>query len=76
MTCKQLGGVCNKEFHAKTFEEMAKMSKMHGMEMYQKGDEDHIKAMKRMMELMSDTSAMKKWMKNKQKEFNDVPADK
>lgn len=45
MTCKQLGGACEKEFHANTFEEIAEMSKRHGMEMFQKGDEAHRKAM-------------------------------
>ena len=37
MTCKQLGGACNKTFHANSFEEIADMSKKHGMEMFQKG---------------------------------------
>ncbi len=27
MTCKQLGGACDKEFQANTFEEMAELSK-------------------------------------------------
>ena len=49
MTCKQLGGACNEEFHANTFEEMAEMSKKHGMEMFQAGDEAHIKAMNEMI---------------------------
>jgi hypothetical protein len=40
MTCKQLGGACDKEFHANSFEEIAGMSKKHGMEMFQKGDEN------------------------------------
>lgn len=44
MTCKQLGGACDKEFHAKTFDEIAEMSKKHGMEMYKKGDAKHLKA--------------------------------
>lgn len=29
MTCKQLGGACNKEFHANTFDEIAEASKSH-----------------------------------------------
>jgi len=73
MTCKQLGGACDKEFHAETFEEMAEMSKNHGMEMYQSGDEEHINAMKEMMELMKDPEAMKDWMENKRKEFDVLP---
>ncbi len=73
MTCKQLGGACDKEFHTKTFEEMAEMSKKHGTEMYEKGDEEHIKAMKEMMELMNDSEAMKEWFENKRKEFDSLP---
>ena len=76
MICKQLGGACNKEFHAETFEEMAEMSKKHGMEMYEKGDAEHIKAMKEMKELMNDPEAMKEWMESKQKEFDALPEDK
>jgi len=76
MTCKQLGGVCDKEFHAKTFEEMAEMSKKHGMEMYEKGDEEHIKVMKDMKELMNDPEATKEWMERKKKEFDALPEDK
>ena len=76
MTCKQLGGVCDKEFHAKTFEEMAEMSKKHGMEMYEKGDEEHIKAMNDMMNLMNNPKAMKEWMERKKKEFDALPEDK
>jgi len=70
MTCKQLGGACDKEFHANTFEEMAEMSKAHGMEMFQKNDEEHIKAMKEMMELMKEPEKMKEWFENKKKEFD------
>jgi len=36
MTCNQLGGACEKEFRSEIFEEMAEMSKQHGMEMFQK----------------------------------------
>ena len=73
MTCKQLGGACDKELHAKTFEEMAEMSKKHGMEMYEKCDEEHIKVMKEMKKLMNDPEAMKEWIESKQKEFDALP---
>ena len=36
MTCKKLGGACDELFAANTFEEMAELSKMHGMAMFQK----------------------------------------
>ena len=50
MTCKQLGGACNEEFHANTFEEMKQISQKHAHEMYKKNDEKHMKVMKKMME--------------------------
>ena len=75
MTCKQLGGVCDKEFHAETFEEMAEVSKNHGMEMYQKGDEAHIKMMGEIKELMKNPDAMKEWFEGKKKEFDALPED-
>jgi len=73
MTCKQLGGACNKEFHANTFEEISEMSKKHGVEMYQKGDKPHLKAMKEMQELMKSPDAMKEWFENKRKQFDALP---
>ena len=76
MTCKQLGGACDTEFHAETFEEMAEMSQKHGMEMYKRGDAEHIEAMKEMKELMNDPEAMNEWMESKQKEFDALPEDK
>ncbi|WP_281387345.1 hypothetical protein [Arenibacter arenosicollis] len=38
MTCKQLGGACDIQFHANTFKEMAELSKKHGMQMFKAGD--------------------------------------
>ncbi len=73
MTCKQLGGACNKKFQASTFEEIAEMSKQHGMEMYQKGDEAHLKAMNEMQQLMQNPKAMQEWMNAKRKEFEELP---
>jgi hypothetical protein len=60
MTCKQLGGACDNEFHANSFDEIAGMSKQDGMEMFQKKDAAHLEAMKEMQELMKKPEAMKK----------------
>ncbi|HAW52599.1 MAG TPA: DUF1059 domain-containing protein [Flavobacteriales bacterium] len=73
MTCKQLGGACNLEFHANTFEEMAEQSKKHGMEMFQKGDQAHLDAMKNMQVLMNNPDAMNNWFDQKRREFNALP---
>jgi hypothetical protein len=76
MACKQLGGACDKEFRANTFEEIAELSKKHGMEMFQAGDKSHIKAMEDMSKLMSSPQSMKEWMEDKRKEFDALPDSK
>lgn len=75
MTCKQLGGACDQEFHANTFEEIAEISKKHGMAMFQKNDQPHLKAMNAMQELMKSPDAMNEWFESKRKEFNALPED-
>ena len=73
MTCKQLGGACDEVFHANSFDEIAEMSKKHGMEMFQQGDEEHLKAMNEMQDLMKNPDAMKEWFETKRKEFDALP---
>lgn len=73
MTCKQLGGPCDQQFHANTFEEIAVMSKNHGMEMMQKMDQEHLRAMGEMRELMQSPDAMNNWFEAKRKEFEALP---
>lgn len=51
MNCKQLGGACDKKFHANSFEEISQMSKQHGMEMFQVNDQAHLDAMGQMQKL-------------------------
>ena len=75
MNCKQLGGACDKEFHANTFEEIAEMSKQHGMEMFQQNDEAHLKAMSDMQELMKKPEAMQEWFESKKNDFSALPDD-
>ena len=75
MTCKQLGGAWEQEFSANSFEEIAELSKKHGMEMFEKSDEDHLKAMGKMKELMNDPSAMNEWFEAKNKEFESLPTN-
>lgn len=75
MNCNQLGGACEKEFHANTFEEIAEISKQHGMEMFQAKDDAHLNAMEKMQELMKTPEAMQNWFDNKKKEFDALPED-
>ena len=73
MNCKQLGGACDKEFCANTFEEIVELSKAHGMEMFQKQDKDHLEAMSKIQELMQKPEAMSEWFESKRKEFEALP---
>jgi hypothetical protein len=75
MTCNQLGGACDKKFHATSFDEIAGMSKQHAMEMFQKKDAAHLRAMNEMQELMKKPEAMKEWFEGKKKEFGALPEE-
>ncbi|MDG2090753.1 MAG: DUF1059 domain-containing protein [Gammaproteobacteria bacterium] len=72
MTCNQLGGACEKEFQAETFEEMANLSQQHGKEMFQQQDEAHLKAMQDMQGLMQNPEEMNKWFESKKQEFESL----
>jgi hypothetical protein len=75
MNCKQLGGACDKVFHANSFEEIAELSKQHAMEMLQIKDKAHLEAMQEMKNVMQDPGAMNEWFENKRNEFNALPKD-
>lgn len=75
MTCEQLGGACKEKFRAESFDEMAELSKQHGMEMAQKNDEAHLEAMNRMRGLMEKPGAMQEWFEAKRQEFDALPED-
>ena len=73
MTCKQLGGSCDKTFSANTFEEVAELSKEHGAEMYHAKDAPHMEAMNKMMELMKSPDGMMAWFEEKEAAFKASP---
>lgn len=72
MTCEQLGGACDKKFSANTFEEIAEMSKKHGMKMFQEKEVSHMEAMQKMQTLMQSPEAMQQWFEAKRNEFNSL----
>jgi len=45
------------------------------MEMFQQGDEEHLKAMKEMQDLMENPDVMKEWFENKRIEFDALLED-
>ena len=71
MTCKEMGGTCDMEFHAESAEEMEKMGKehVHSME-----DDDHKNVVAQMTEMMEkDPEAMKKWQEDFKGKFDAAP---
>lgn len=72
MTCNQLGGACELEFKAETFEEIAALSKQHGTEMFHAKDKPHLDAMDKMRELMQSPDKMKAWFDNKRALFESL----
>lgn len=75
MTCKQLGGACEEKFQAETLEEIAELSKAHGMEMFEKQDPVHLEAMAKIKQMMQQPQAMQDWFETKKSEFDALPED-
>jgi len=73
MTCNQLGGACDEEFTAETFEEISVLSKNHGMAMFQKGDKAHLDAMEKMKEFSKTPGAFEQWLESKRAAFDALP---
>lgn len=75
MTCKQLGGACDKKFQANTLQEIAELGKVHGMEMFAKKDPEHLEAMTQIQLMLQRPHALQAWFDAKTKEFDALPDD-
>ena len=75
MTCQQLGGACDEIFRADTFDEMAELSKQHGMKMFQQQDSAHLAAMEAMQALMKNPDDMAQWFDARRAEFEALAED-
>ena len=76
MTCNQLGGACELELQANTFDEIAKLCREHVAIMFKENSEPHLKAANEMKELMKTPGAMEEWFENKKQEFGSLPDNK
>lgn len=63
LSCKQMGGACDFEIKAETFEEAVEQSKAHGMQMMT--DADHMQVMQKVMAMSKE---------EQQKLFDDAKA--
>lgn len=75
MTCKQLGGACEEKFQAETLEEIAELSKQHGLEMFEKQEPMHLEAMTKIQQMMQQPQAIQDWFASKKNEFEALPED-
>jgi len=73
MSCRDIGGACDKMFQAETFKELAIQSKMHANEMIEQNDQPHIDAMEAMKKLMVDPKVMQDWFAKKKDAFEASP---
>ena len=73
MTCRQLAGACDEQFHAETFDEIGEMSRKHAMEMAEQGDKGHIEKMEEMKTMGPE--AGREWFEKVQREFDALPED-
>ena len=73
MTCKQLGGACDKQFTASTFDELADQSRAHIMQMMATQDADHMPAIQTAMKMMQDPAVMETWINEKIALFEALP---
>jgi hypothetical protein len=64
-----LGGACDKEFHAETFDQIPELSKQYTMDMFKEEGVDHLAAIQKMQELMKNPEAMNQWFDDKRKQF-------
>jgi len=75
MTCKQLGGACEKKFSANTFDELAAQSRAHIMEMMVTKDADHMQAIQTAMQIMQNPDEMETWINEKIAVFEGLAED-
>ena len=75
MTCKQLGGACDKKFSAESFDAMAELSRAHGMQMFQEGDKAHVAVIEEMIAMMNKPEEMQKWLDDKKALFAALTED-
>lgn len=76
MTCKQMGGPCDLQFHGNTADDVIKAQDKHLKEMVANGDETHKEALKAMQGRWKNPFAGMGWYMQTQKDFAALPEDK
>ncbi len=75
MTCKQLGGPCDVQFHGKTANEVIKAQDYHLKEMVANGDETHKSALREMQGRWKRPLSGMAWYRQTKRDFAALPED-
>ena len=75
MTCKQLGGPCDVQFHGKTANEVIKAQDHHLKEMVANGDETHKSALREMQGRWKRPLSGMAWYRQVKRDFAALPND-
>jgi hypothetical protein len=75
MTCKQMGGPCDAEFHGETADEVIKAQDKHLKEMVASGDEAHESAHEAMKGRWKNPIKGMGWYRQTKKDFAALPDD-
>ena len=76
ITFAELGGGCDLSFLAESFEEAAKQSQEHAMQMFKLRDKAHLDAAEKIKTLMSSPLEMDNWMEDRRAYFNNLIAER
>jgi hypothetical protein len=72
MTYGEIGGSCDEVFQTESFEEMAKLSKAHVMEMFGIKDQGHINTVNEMAKNCPDQTSMLAWISERKAYFDSL----
>ncbi len=76
ITCAELGGACDLSIFAESFEEAAKQSQEHAMQMFKQEDKAHLAAAEKMKTMMSSPVKMDNWMTERRNYFNNLISER
>lgn len=74
MTCKQLGGPCDKSFEGNTADDVIKAQDAHLKDMVAMGDDSHKEALKEMQGRWKNPISGLGWYMKMKKTFADIPS--
>jgi hypothetical protein len=76
MTCKQLGGPCNEQFHGSTADDVIKAQDQHLKERVAMGDKAHKEALDAMEARWMNPTGGMDWYNKAKSDFEALPEDK